>query len=430
MQPRARQSLALALWLAACISATCQTAASLHTQQTTLTFEAGVEAPRLRSMQGRDQEPWINLAREMPVSFVLVNGKHLPLHWRFNAAESVITRNRVVFVYKSESPKLRLTWEWIAPSASGPIEHQIHIANLSASEIWIPLQDSFRFNFKVDEHSSLKQLYIDKGAGRPTDTGTHEVAVTPGYRWQGLSSTYAEDGGTREIIPWFMVGRSNSDAGWHAGVEFSGRVSMTLERNKTSLAGVVGLNPEPEGFRTRLLPKQRFDTPKVFVGAFTEGEDGAGNILRPWIREALMNPVTWSNPSYPLVVNNSWGSGMAVNEALAKQMIRDSAELGLEMFHIDAGWFRGVGDWRPDPQKFPHGLAPIADDAHGHGLKFGIWVDWTQAALDTEPGALNVRDPNVHDWTVSDLPPDWKPEPFKGQTIDIGVSAAHDYAQR
>jgi Melibiase len=50
--------------------------------------------------------------------------------------------------------------------------------------------------------------------------------------------------------------------------------------------------------------------------------------------------------------------------------------------------------------------------------------------VDTEPGALNVRDPTVRDWTVSDLPPNWKPEPFKGQTIDIGVPAAQAYAQR
>jgi alpha-galactosidase len=57
-------------------------------------------------------------------------------------------------------------------------------------------------------------------------------------------------------------------------------------------------------------------------------------------------------------------------------------------------------------------------------------VDWTQAALDTEPGALNLRDPQVHDWTVSDLRANWKPEPFKGQTIDIGEPGAHDYAKR
>jgi alpha-galactosidase len=110
-------------------------------------------------------------------------------------------------------------------------------------------------------------------------------------------------------------------------------------------------------------------------------------------------------------------------------MIRDSTELGLEMFHVDAGWFRGVGDWYPDPKKFPHGLAAIADNAHRNGLKFGLWVDWTQAGLDTQPGALNLHNPKIHDWTVSDVPANWKPQEFKGQTIDIGDAAAHRYAQ-
>ncbi|MBV9498677.1 MAG: alpha-galactosidase [Acidobacteriaceae bacterium] len=165
------------------------------------------------------------------------------------------------------------------------------------------------------------------------------------------------------------------------------------------------------------------------MGAFTDGIDGLGNVLRRWERQALTNPHAWENPNYPLLVNNSWGSGMDVNETLGERMIRDSAELGLEMFHLDAGWFRGVGDWHPDVNKFPHGLAAVADYAHEYGLKFGLWVDWTQAGLDTGPGALNVHDPRVRDWTVTDVPPNWKPEPFKGQTIDIGEPAAHAYAQ-
>src|SRR5207248_697951 len=93
------------------------------------------------------------------------------------------------------------------------------------------------------------------------------------------------------------------------------------------------------------------------------------------------------------------------------------------------GGFRDVGDWYPNPQKFPRGLAVIADDAHKHGLKFGIWVDWTQAGLSTQPGALNARDPKVRDWMVTDIPTDWKPEPFKGQTIDIGVPEAKQWAE-
>ena len=69
-----------------------------------------------------------------------------------------------------------------------------------------------------------------------------------------------------------------------------------------------------------------------------------------------------------MTVNNSWGGGMQIDEKLALRMIDDSKQLGLEMFHVDAGWFRGVGDWYPNPEKFPHGLAFIADAAHKQGL--------------------------------------------------------------
>jgi alpha-galactosidase len=120
---------------------------------------------------------------------------------------------------------------------------------------------------------------------------------------------------------------------------------------------------------------------------------------------------------------------MGVDEGLAMRMLHESADLGLEMFHIDAGWFRGVGDWYPSPTKFPHGLTPIADEAHRLGLKFGIWVDWAQAGVDTDAGALNVNDPKIKDWLVADVPPDWKPRRFVGRTMDIGVPEAKVYAE-
>ncbi len=94
-----------------------------------------------------------------------------------------------------------------------------------------------------------------------------------------------------------------------------------------------------------------------------------------------------------------------VNEQIARRMIRDSADLGIEMFHVDAGWFRGVGDWYPDPQKFPNGLQPIADEAHAHGMKFGLWVDWTQAALGTCSRRIErSRSMKCKDWLTTDLP--------------------------
>src|SRR6202140_3437262 len=111
-------------------------------------------------------------------------------------------------------------------------------------------------------------------------------------------------------------------------------------------------------------------------------------------------------------------------------MIHDSAALGLEMFHLDAGWFRGVGDWQPDQKKFPHGLQPIADRAHAQGLKFGLWADWTQAGLDNAPESLNARDSKTRGWLTTDLPASWKPEEFKGQPVDIGDPPAKAWAMR
>lgn len=293
--------------------------------------------------------------------------------------------------------------------------------------------DSLRLSFETSEENELRNFYVEKGAGAPSSQGTHLDTLAQGYRWTGTSSTYAHpaDSEAREIIPAeFVFTKTPPQQGWYAGIEFSGRTRITLKRTGGAVKTVLGLNPEPGPFRTRLEPGGSFQTPTVFLGAFTGGPDGAGNQLRPWVRAVLGNPLIWKDQHYPLTVNNSWGSGMQVDEPLALRMIRESKDLGLEMFHMDAGWFRGVGDWYPNSKKFPHGLAPIAEEAHKQGLRFGIWVDWTQAALDTEPGALNVRDPKVRDWMVTDLPPGWKPEEFKGQTVDLGVPAAHDYLRK
>jgi hypothetical protein len=384
----------------------------------------------LVSLRTPAQPEWTNSQSEDLPAHAEAGGKSSALEWHRNLGLSRTTGQRVVFVYETKSPHLRLRWEWTARAAFGPIEHRIVVENLSGEEIWLPMIDSLRVAWSVPAATALRSFYVEKGGDTPSAQGTHLETVNEGYRWTGKSSTYAypHAGAGREIIPAAMVyGAGEAQAGWYVGIEFSGRTRIALERHGDALDSSLGLDPEPGPFRTRLAPGETFETPTVFLGAFSGGPDRAGNQLRPWVRTVLGNPVTWKDEHYPLLVNNSWGSGMEVDEALALRMIGESKELGLEMYHLDAGWFRGVGDWYPDPKKFPRGLAYVADAAHRQGLRFGIWVDWTQAGLDTQPGALNVRDPKVQDWLVTDLPPNWKPEGFKGQTVDLGVPAAHDY---
>lgn len=421
-----------AIALAFCSASIGQTTARLQTSDTDVTVEAGPEVPRLVSLAVPGEPAWQNRVSESLIASAEISDQATPVHWTFNREASQISAGQVVFVYDSASPHLRLTWEWRTRAAYGPIEHRIRIENLDVRELWIPMQDSLAVNWEIDPHAPLQHLFIEKGANSPSPVGTHQVVLSDGYRWTGTSSTYGDlsDNEPREIIPWSLVQRSDAvHSGWYTGIEFSGRTRISISREKDSLQAALGLNPDPSPFRTRLMPGEAFESPVVFLGGFRDGADGAGNVLRRWVHAVLGNPETWKNPNYPVVVNNSWGGGMDVNEEVALGMIRDSASLGIEMFHVDAGWFRGVGDWYPNPQKFPHGLAFIADNAHKQGLKFGLWVDWTQAGLSTRAGALNARDPKVRDWMVTDLPDDWKPEPFKGQTIDLGVPEAKQWAQ-
>ena len=404
---------------------------SLKTRDAQINLIANEHAPHLTRLTGPSGVAWQNQLEELLPSNVYVDGAPIQIIWHLNPDLGSADAQRVVFVYDSETLHLRLRWEWEARSSFGPFEHSITVENRGDREIWLPLIDSLHVKWQYPANSELNNFFVEKGADTPSNQGTHLDPVGEGYRWLGRSSTYAHpiEGEGREIIPIEIVySASNSHAGWYAGIEFSGCTRITLNRTGPNLDSRLGLNDELGTFETRIEPGESFVAPIVFLGAFTGGPDDAGNQLRPWVREVLGNPLTWKNPQYPLLVNNSWGSGMQVDETLALRMIADSRELGLEMFHLDAGWFRGVGDWYPDAKKFPHGLAFIADEAHRQGLRFGIWVDWSQAGLDTAPGALNVRDSKVRDWLIDDVGPDWKPEEFKGQTMDLGVPAARDYA--
>ena len=396
-------------------------------------LQAGPAQPSLLSLSRVGGETWQGSDTEALVATATVGGRRMPLHWRFDAAASRIGTDTASLVYDDRAAGLRLYWTWRARATHGPLEHAVRIENRGAREVWLPLQQSFRFAWKIPAGQPLQQLWIDKGAGEAPAVGTHLEQVIDGRAWHGESSTFAHPrpGQPREIIPWFLVRRSTPAAGgWYAGVEFSGRVAMSLTRHGDLLAGAIGLNPEPGPFRTRLAPGASFAAPTVFVGTSDGDADDTGNALHRWVRRVLNDPATLRNPDYPLVTNNSWGSAMAITQSQARRMIDDARALGFEMFQLDAGWFRAVGDWHADRRKFPLGIAALADYAHSRGLKFGLWTDWAQAGTSPHKGALNVDDPRVRDWLTVDPPPGWQPAEFKGITIDLGVPAAQAWATR
>jgi alpha-galactosidase len=74
---------------------------------------------------------------------------------------------------------------------------------------------------------------------------------------------------------------------------------------------------------------------------------------------------------------NVWCSWYAYHEQIDQDILRadlaDLAGLPFDVFQVDDGWERAVGDWQPNG-KFPAGLADLAARAADAGLCPGLWL--------------------------------------------------------
>ena len=366
---------------------------------------------------------WIAEPVRVPlIDRVLVSNTPQPVHWKFLGNTRSHTLGETTLRFISSEPKLELLSIWQAQPGPGPVEHHFEIVNRSGRMLEVPKQASLNLTLAPPADHSLENWWVEKGGGRPSEVGTHCEPISAGYGFHGRSTPYAQ---SSEMIPWLAIQDSGGQAGVYLGIEFSGRVGFDVSATgqPLSVSIVAGLDPSERDFRSRLAPGERFLTPTVFVGCYQGDVDDGGNRLHRFVATHLRPPV--ADARYPLVVNNSWGSGMAVDEALARHMMDDSAALGVELFHVDAGWFRGVGDYHPDAKKFPHGLAPLSDYAHSRGMLFGLWVGWTQGGTESRGmETLAVTNPKQRDWFTRDYPASWKPADFTGATVCLGDAPA------
>lgn len=72
-------------------------------------------------------------------------------------------------------------------------------------------------------------------------------------------------------------------------------------------------------------------------------------------------------------------------------MATKAADIGVERFIIDDGWFKGrdhdraaLGDWELDTKKYPNGLTPVIEHVNQLGMEFGIWVEPEMVNPDSE----------------------------------------------
>ena len=180
--------------------------------------------------------------------------------------------------------------------------------------------------------------------------------------------------------PFLMLTESDmeeSGNAYAAMLEWSGPWTMQVKRE------ILGGGRLAGGWNARdlnidLQPGEGLKSPAMYLSASPCGIGGLSRTMHDLERCEIARPRHARRVLY-----NSWEATefqVRCEEQMA--LAERAAQLGVELFVIDDGWFgqrnsdrAGLGDWYVNPEKFPDGLEVLIERVHALGMKFGIWVE-------------------------------------------------------
>ncbi|MDD3336096.1 MAG: alpha-galactosidase [Eubacteriales bacterium] len=174
---------------------------------------------------------------------------------------------------------------------------------------------------------------------------------------------------------------------WGASLIWSGSFLMECDQDSRDdlrlTAGVIPCDWE-------LQPGDVFTTPECVLVYSAEGLNGMSHIYHTLYRTRLCRGY-WRDRVRPLLVNNWEATYFDFNEEKLMTIAKKAAQLGIELFVLDDGWFGkrdnddcSLGDWVENPRKLPNGLMGLSEKIHGLGLQFGLWLEPEMISPDSD----------------------------------------------
>ena len=165
-----------------------------------------------------------------------------------------------------------------------------------------------------------------------------------------------------------------------AALVYSGNFAaqVHVDHNRTSRV-FLGLNGVD--FAWKLTPGADFHTPEAVTVYSDSGLDGMSSQFHRVCAEHLVRGKFAKAPR-PILLNNWEATYFNFNEEKLLNIARTAADVGVELFVLDDGWFghrdddhTSLGDWYVDEKKLPNGMKHLTDQVHEMGLKFGLWFE-------------------------------------------------------
>lgn len=216
-------------------------------------------------------------------------------------------------------------------------------------------------------HDFFRQNETRLIAGR----AAHEIRMGsyPSQHWQPTSCGWLAL--QSDKLGWYDDPPEQGD-GLVCAIEFDGKSRVHAWATDENAHIVSSIDNLCHG----LSPQSIFEIPGFFVGRFYGDWDEAGYVTQQFAEDHIHPKMP--DERYPWVQYNSWAYDQDINEQQQLQAIDRCAELGIELVVLDLGWAREIGDWRPNPDKFPRGFKPLVERAKSYGMCFGVHVALAQ----------------------------------------------------
>ncbi|MFI1886360.1 alpha-galactosidase [Streptomyces jumonjinensis] len=254
-------------------------------------------------------------------------------------------------------------WVTVAHEGHGP---ELEILRADAAVWTLPRRDSWR----------LGQLH-----GRwAAESRLVRAELTYGEKIIGSRRGHTG----HQHLPWVALdadGESTEERGevYGCALGWSGSWRIAVQHLPDGQVQITGGAGHDDSGLLRLAPGDSYTSP-VFAGLWSAG--GFGGASRAWHAWQLARVIPDAAAERSVLYNSWEATGFDISEERQRALAQRAAAMGVELFVVDDAWFgartsdrAGLGDWTPNPERFPRGLAPLADEVHALGMGFGIWVE-------------------------------------------------------
>ncbi len=217
---------------------------------------------------------------------------------------------------------------------------------------------------------------------------------------------------------------------WGFNFVYSGDFQAVVQTGQYNSVRVqMGMNPLTFGWS--LKENESFVSPETVMVYSDEGMNKMSQTFHNMYRKRLCRGV-YREKIRPILINSWEAFCFDVDEEKCLSLAKKAADLGIELFVLDDGWFKNrvcdknaLGDWVEDENKFPNGIEHLVKEINKMGMQVGIWFepemvspnsdlyrkhsDWIIRSQNYEPilsrcqYVLDLSNPEVCDYVIESL---------------------------